>query len=593
MAEIRWDMLAGLPGTFFASADAARKRAEEDRATELLKLYAANAFDQPESRAQQLLSIGQPAAPAAAGPNLPAFAGGGAAMRTPADPAAEKRFIDTMRAGGLTNPNALAAFAAYANAESGYKPGNITGSWSDPSESGQAGTSGGILSWRGSRLANMRTATQGAADPVVAQAQFALTENPDLTVALQNAKSPDEAHQLLANAWRFAGFNRPGGENQRRLEMTRAYLDKVNGPAQVASADLPASDAQPAEFVVPPKPAAPATATPMGRPTPAQPAAPAISPQRQAALLEMLGNPHTRALATQEIQRLTNPQYGFQTAGDTLYRTNPKTGTAEPITQVEKPTDVQRDYAAAVKQGYTGSLIDFDMARRRAGATNVSIDQKGETAFTTTANTAVAKRFEKLSEEGDSGRGDLAALAQIRALGGAIDQNSLPALRARLAEYGIKIGDDIGAIQAFESLVDKMVPQQRVPGSGTTSDFDVKTFKSSLPRLMNTPDGNALITGTLEALAQDKMARAAIAEKALTGELKPADAIRELRALPNPDLAFKSGLSELGKSGKLAATAPVQGQGASRPQRVSKEQYDALPSGASYIAPDGSLRTKK
>ncbi|MCJ2101178.1 hypothetical protein [Methylobacterium sp. E-046] len=142
------------------------------------------------------------------------------------------RFISTLQQGGLTNPNGLGAVAAYAQHESRYSPSNITGSWSDPSESGQAGQSGGILSWRADRLANMRAFTQGAADPVVAQAQFLLKENPQLTQALQNAGSPDEAHRLMAQAWKFAGYDRPGGENAARLATTQAYANSFgNGQA--------------------------------------------------------------------------------------------------------------------------------------------------------------------------------------------------------------------------------------------------------------------------------------------------------------------------------------------------------------------------
>lgn len=182
------------------------------------------------------------------GGKAPSFAGGDRSMRMPADPAIEQRFIGTLRAGGLTNPNGLAAVGAYANAESGYSPNNISGSWADPSQSGQPGTSGGILSWRAERLAAMKAATAGAADPVSAQAKFFLTENPQVTMALQNAGSPEEANAIMARAWRFAGYDQPGGENARRLDMTRSYLGRVGSgdgaSQQVASAPVAASAPQ-------------------------------------------------------------------------------------------------------------------------------------------------------------------------------------------------------------------------------------------------------------------------------------------------------------------------------------------------------------
>ncbi|MCJ2063689.1 hypothetical protein MKK63_13350 [Methylobacterium sp. J-088] len=154
------------------------------------------------------------------------------------------RFISTLQQGGLTNPNGLGAVAAYAQHESRYSPSNITGSWSDPSESGQAGQSGGILSWRADRLANMKAFTQGAADPVSAQANFLLQENPQLTSALQNAQSPQEAHALMADAWKFAGYNRPGGENAARLATTQAYANSFGGGGQALPAMASGSSSQ-------------------------------------------------------------------------------------------------------------------------------------------------------------------------------------------------------------------------------------------------------------------------------------------------------------------------------------------------------------
>ena len=177
-------------------------------------------------------AVVQPGAQAA-GTGLLSMLGPNSAEAATPDPGDIRgRFISTLQQGGLTNPNGLGAVAAYAQHESRYSPSNITGSWSDPSESGQAGQSGGILSWRADRLANMRAFTQGAADPVVAQANFLLKENPQLTQALQNAGSADEAHRLMADAWKFAGYNRPGGENAARLATTQAYANSFGGGGQ-------------------------------------------------------------------------------------------------------------------------------------------------------------------------------------------------------------------------------------------------------------------------------------------------------------------------------------------------------------------------
>ncbi|MGU3330341.1 hypothetical protein ACLBXB_25790 [Methylobacterium mesophilicum] len=176
----------------------------------------------------------------AAGAGLLSMLGPNSAEAATPDPGDIRgRFISTLQSGGLTNPNGLGAVAAYAQHESRYSPSNITGSWSDPSESGQAGQSGGILSWRADRLKAMRDFTQGASDPVVAQAKFTLAENPALIQSLQNAKSPQEANALMADAWKFAGYNRPGGENAARLATTQAYANSFAGGQTLPGVSAP------------------------------------------------------------------------------------------------------------------------------------------------------------------------------------------------------------------------------------------------------------------------------------------------------------------------------------------------------------------
>lgn len=168
-------------------------------------------------------------------------------------------FMDTVD-DSITNPYGLAAVAATGKAESRFSPENVNRTWSDPSESGQAGTAGGIMSWRGPRLANLQAyaakkGEQGNGSPQT-QAEFLLQEDPNLVTALNNAKSVEEAQQLMNNAWKFAGYNQPGGEAAERLATASAFLPNFQGqgqPQQVASLD-------------------PSIGTPSARPQPNQPA---------------------------------------------------------------------------------------------------------------------------------------------------------------------------------------------------------------------------------------------------------------------------------------------------------------------------------
>jgi hypothetical protein len=154
--------------------------------------------------------------------------GAGSSANTLSGSAIAGRFLKTVRDGGLTNPFALAAVAATGKAESGFDPKNAVSVWSDPSESGQPGMAGGILSLRGPRLAAMQQfAQQNGDDPNApspeTQGKYLLAEDPSLIQRLQSARSPQEAAQMMADAWRFAGYNRPGGEAASRLADTEAF----------------------------------------------------------------------------------------------------------------------------------------------------------------------------------------------------------------------------------------------------------------------------------------------------------------------------------------------------------------------------------
>lgn len=153
------------------------------------------------------------------------------------------KFMGTVKSGGVNNPYALAAIAATGKAESGFSPQNANRSWSDPSQSGQAGTAGGIMSWRAERLNNLYNFARakgekaGAISPET-QAAFFLQENPALIQRLNSAKSTEEAQRIMNEAWKFAGWNQAGGEAANRLGYANSFLPAFQGqPQQVASLD--------------------------------------------------------------------------------------------------------------------------------------------------------------------------------------------------------------------------------------------------------------------------------------------------------------------------------------------------------------------
>lgn len=244
-----------------------------------------------------------------------------------------------------------------------------------------------------------------------------------------------------------------------------------------------------------------------------------------------------------------------------------------------KLPDGVKQYLFAKSQGYQGSLLDYKTALASAGKTDVNILPQ-EKSFAKAGGEAMGKRFEKISEEGDTATQDLALIGQLRDLGSKFKTGGAAAVQGTLANYGIKIGDNVGEVEAYGSIIDKLTPQQRVPGSGSTSDYEGRMFKRALPQLINTPQGNEIIQNTLAGLAQTKVDRAKIAESALSGDITPSEAMKQLRALPNAYDNFKKFAKGGFKADPNAAAQPA----AQRPQMAPQDIDASLANARAAIA---------
>lgn len=89
-------------------------------------------------------------------------------------------------------------------------------------------------------------------------------------------------------------------------------------------------------------------------------------------------------------------------------------------------------------------------------------------------------------------------------------------------------------IQAAQAIINKLVPQQRPPGSGTMSDADLALYKESLPRLINRPGANKEIVRSMKEVSEYMIKEGEIASAVLDGEITPAEGRRRLRDLGNP-----------------------------------------------------------
>lgn len=174
-------------------------------------------------------------------------------------------------------------------------------------------------------------------------------------------------------------------------------------------------------------------------------------------------------------------------------------------------------------------------------------------------------RLNDVVEDGVSAGYDELALAQLDALNEKMLPTGGPSIvRQHLARLGMNV-DGATDVQVFDSLVDRLTPAQRQGLPGAASDKDIAMFKSALPSLMRTPEGNRLIIATLKAMNADRRKRAEIAESVFEGTETVPGAMRKLRNLPSPLRRF------LDSGHQLTPAAPVD------PAKAGAENMKGIP----------------
>ena len=105
---------------------------------------------------------------------------------------------------------------------------------------------------------------------------------------------------------------------------------------------------------------------------------------------------------------------------------------------------------------------------------------------------------------------------------------------------------------AYQSIVSRVAPSLRAPGSGSTSDVEYNGFLNSLPRLQNLPESNAVISAILQRKAQINIQRGDIVDKYQNGEISAVEARKQLGELNRKsilDPQIKSLIAATGGSG--------------------------------------------
>ncbi|MBL8577708.1 MAG: hypothetical protein JNK47_10810 [Mesorhizobium sp.] len=418
------------------------------------------------------------------------------------------RFMRTVKAGGVNNPAALSAIAATGSRESGFKAQNAFGQWDDPSQSGQPGTSGGIMSWRGPRLQALQQFAQQAGDDPNSpspetQAQFLVQEDPSLIQKLNAARSPQEAQELMNAAWRFAGHDQPGGETAARMQEVERYAQQFGAsPSQGALENLAVGQSMPMGSGQMPQPQGGSLSTGGFNLDPTL-------------MKQLMANPITRPLA---IDVARSRIAAMQDQGDPMKKLAYEKALLE-VDQLRrgdvKPTDDMREYQYSQRDP---GFAQYQLDQKRASATNVNVGS--EKGYDKTLGEGYAKRFMEIQDGSQTAQRALNALDVMdQAMSdpgfySGAASGSVTALKRYGQALGIEGADGIDSIETFNAMA-KQAALDSMGGSlgSGFSNADRDFVLDQVPNLQNTPQGNKQLVGIQRKLNQRKQQVAQLARQ--------------------------------------------------------------------------------
>jgi hypothetical protein len=146
------------------------------------------------------------------------------------------------------------------------------------------------------------------------------------------------------------------------------------------------------------------------------------------------------------------------------------------------------------------------------------------------------------SEIKKSGQKAIGTLRDVTRLGSILERSPggwEAGIKLAAGNFGIK-SEGLTDLQTAEAIINRLVPQQRPPGTGSMSDADLDLFKKSLPRIINQPGGNKAIISYLKGINEYLIKEGEIASLVLNRKITPIEADQRLMALQNPLEEFKN-----------------------------------------------------
>ena len=189
-------------------------------------------------------------------------------------------------------------------------------------------------------------------------------------------------------------------------------------------------------------------------------------------------------------------------------------------TKIDQPGSVQ-EYEYAKGQGYKGTFQDFEIEKKRAGATNVSVDTGDKESDKQMAK-HFADNYQTIYKGGIAARDtlgnlDLAQSALESGVRTGFGAETEQGLRRLGASLGIGDVDKVASGELLSAVQNRMALQMRNPDSGmgmpgAMSDADREFLKASQLGLDKTPGGNKAMLTAARVLENRKLEVARMAD---------------------------------------------------------------------------------
>ena len=179
-----------------------------------------------------------------------------------------------------------------------------------------------------------------------------------------------------------------------------------------------------------------------------------------------------------------------------------------------------------------GTTLPQYIEMKRPPGTTVNVGGK-PSPFQEASEKKQAEVFSGIQESGLAAQRSAKDINKLGNLLTKVDTGGVAAFKQAAGNLGIKT-EGLDDIQAAQAIINKLVPAQRPPGSGTMSDADLALYKESLPRLINQPGANREIVRSMKEINQYLVKEGQIAADVLDGKMTPSEGRQKLIELGNP-----------------------------------------------------------